>query len=125
MTVPAPRDELEAVIRRQLANFKSRPHTVNECTDAILKAADEYASAAGDIASQVTALRAAEVKEQAVATDGENARLLADLAGACSHRDLLAAALARIEARADGYDPGTNEYDVHEIAAKALGTRQQ
>jgi hypothetical protein len=32
----------------------------------------------------------------------------------------LAAALAKIEGRTDGYDPGTNEYDVHEIAAAAL-----
>lgn len=48
---------------------------------------------------------------------------LAALASACAHRDVLAAALAKIEARAGGYDPGTNEFDVHEIAAAALGFR--
>lgn len=38
-------EELEAVIRRQLTNITKRPHTANECTDAILKAADAYAKA--------------------------------------------------------------------------------
>jgi hypothetical protein len=39
------RAELEAVIRRQLTSITKRPHTANECTDAILKAADAYAKA--------------------------------------------------------------------------------
>jgi hypothetical protein len=39
------REDLEAVIRRQLTNITKRPHTANECTDAILKAADAYAKA--------------------------------------------------------------------------------
>ncbi len=39
------REELEAVIRRQLTSFGRRPHTANEVTDAILSAADKYATA--------------------------------------------------------------------------------
>jgi len=74
-------------------------------------------------ASQVAVARAAEIRELAEGTAGENARLLSDLAAACSHRDLLAAALARIEGRTDGYDPGTNENDIHEFAAAALALR--
>ena len=48
MTAPtpeqAPREALETVIRRQLANIAKRPHTANECTDAILAAADACAA---------------------------------------------------------------------------------
>lgn len=46
MTEPAqdPREALEAVIRRQLANIVKRPHTANECADVIITAVDAYAA---------------------------------------------------------------------------------
>jgi len=39
-----PREALVAVIRRQLTNMVNRPHTANECSDAILGAPDAYAA---------------------------------------------------------------------------------
>lgn len=44
MSAADAREALEAAIRRQLTNITKRPHTANECTDAILAAADKYAA---------------------------------------------------------------------------------
>ena len=44
MTAVSPERALEDVVRKQLANITSRPHTANECADAILAAASRYAA---------------------------------------------------------------------------------
>lgn len=59
MTAPTPEQEplkaLGVVVRRQLANIVKRPHTANECSDAVLTAAGIYA--AGEVTAALEIAR--------------------------------------------------------------------
>jgi hypothetical protein len=97
---------LEDVVRSQLQNIVKRPHTANECTDAILTAAAAYAadeaSAAetdlGALGEKLTALTA-HWRDVAARTRGRtaaNSSQAAYLKSAADGIDACADALAKV-----------------------------